>query len=184
MNVALALLMFALAASCSTTVVVRAFLSRSSSTPVAAAARIATSSSNFSPPSYSSTTTQRTMIANILGLMGGGDKPLITPDKALPGRSTTMANIEGLRHYVLGNKLTEVPEGYKVAIFANGCFWGSEKGIWRFPFGIHSTAVGYCGGFTPNPTYEGTLFILFVCLFVCLFDVQTLSVFFFSIILT
>merc|ERR1712028_266705 len=70
------------------------------------------------------------------------------------GRSTTMPNIEGLRHYVLGNKLTEVPEGYKVAIFANGCFWGSEKGIWRFPFGIHSTAVGYCGGFTPNPTYE------------------------------
>merc|ERR1719506_2199056 len=89
-----------------------------------------------------------------LGVMGGGDQPLITPDKALPGRSTTMANIEGLRHYVLGNKLTEVPEGYKVAIFANGCFWGSEKGIWRFPFGIHSTAVGYCGGFTPNPTYE------------------------------
>jgi len=159
MNVAVALLMFALAASSSTTVVVRAFLSRSSSTPVAAvaaAARIATSSSsNFSPPSYSSTTTQRTMIANILGLMGGGgDPPLITPDKALPGRSTTMPNIEGLRHYVLGNKLTEVPEGYKVAIFANGCFWGSEKGIWRFPFGIHSTAVGYCGGFTPNPTYE------------------------------
>lgn len=161
MNVAFALLMFALAASSSTTVVVRAFLSRSSSTPVAAAAaRIATSSSSFSKSS--STTTQRTMIANILGLMGGGDKPLITPEKALPGRSTTMANIDGLRHYVLGNKLTEVPEGYKVAIFANGCFWGSEKGIWRFPFGIHSTAVGYCGGFTPNPTYEGTLFILFV----------------------
>jgi len=120
MNVAVALLMFALAASSSTTIVVRAFLSRSSSTPVAAvaaAARIATSSSsNFSPPSYSSTTTQRTMIANILGLMGGGgDPPLITPDKALPGRSTTMANIEGLRHYVLGNKLTEVPEGYEEA---------------------------------------------------------------------
>jgi hypothetical protein len=47
-----------------------------------------------------------------------------------------------------------VPEGYKVAVFANGCFWGSEKGIWRLPAGIHSTAVGYCAGFTPNPTYE------------------------------
>ena len=42
----------------------------------------------------------------------------------------------------------------KVAVFANGCFWGSEKGIWRLPAGIHSTAVGYCAGFTPNPTYE------------------------------
>ena len=43
----------------------------------------------------------------------------------------------------------------KVAVFANGCFWGSEKGIWRLPGGgIHSTAVGYAAGFTPNPTYE------------------------------
>ena len=40
-------------------------------------------------------------------------------------------------------------------VFANGCFWGSEKGVWRLPGGgIHSTAVGYAGGFTPNPTYE------------------------------
>ena len=37
---------------------------------------------------------------------------------------------------------------------AAGCFWGSEKGIWRFPYGIYSTAVGYCAGFTPNPTYQ------------------------------
>jgi peptide-methionine (S)-S-oxide reductase len=65
-----------------------------------------------------------------------------------------MPNIDGLRHYVLGNVIDEVPEGMKVAVFANGCFWGSEKGIWRFPKGIHSTAVGYCAGFTPNPTYE------------------------------
>uniref|UniRef100_A0A7S1BFH6 peptide-methionine (S)-S-oxide reductase n=1 Tax=Corethron hystrix TaxID=216773 RepID=A0A7S1BFH6_9STRA len=41
-----------------------------------------------------------------------------------------------------------------IAVFANGCFWGSEKGIWRLPEGIHSTTVGYCAGFTPNPTYE------------------------------
>lgn len=47
-----------------------------------------------------------------------------------------------------------MPEGFKVAVFANGCFWGSEKGIWRLPAGIHSTTVGYCAGFTPNPTYE------------------------------
>lgn len=40
-------------------------------------------------------------------------------------------------------------------VFANGCFWGSEKGVWRLPgAGIYATAVGYAGGFTPNPTYE------------------------------
>lgn len=95
------------------------------------------------------------MIGNILGLMGGPDKSqLIAPEKALAGRSQKMANIDNLRHYVLGNKIDEVPEGMEEAVFANGCFWGSEKGIWRMPKGIHSTAVGYCAGFTPNPTYE------------------------------
>lgn len=79
---------------------------------------------------------------------------MISPDQALKGRTQKMANIDNLRHYVLGNKLEEVPEGYEMAVFGNGCFWGSEKGIWRFPKGIHSTAVGYCAGFTPNPTYE------------------------------
>lgn len=79
---------------------------------------------------------------------------MISPDKALKGRDQKMANIDGLRHYVLGNKLEEVPEGYEVCVFGNGCFWGSEKAIWRFPKGIHSTAVGYCAGFTPNPTYN------------------------------
>lgn len=99
--------------------------------------------------------TSRRMIASLLDLMGGGgDKPLISPEKALPGRDQKMANIDGLRHYVLGNKLEEVPAGFQEAVFANGCFWGSEKGIWRLPKGIHSTAVGYCAGFTKNPTYE------------------------------
>jgi peptide-methionine (S)-S-oxide reductase len=102
-------------------------------------------------------TSQRFMISNLLGMLGGPDKSeLIAPDKALKGRPQKMPNIDGLRHYVLGNKLEEVPEGHEVAVFANGCFWGSEKGIWRFPNpeSIHSTAVGYCAGFTPNPTYE------------------------------
>ena len=60
------------------------------------------------------------------------------------------------KHYVLGNQmLGPFPDGMKVAIFANGCFWGSEKGIWRLPGGgIYSTAVGYAAGFSPNPTYE------------------------------
>merc|ERR1719261_1921862 len=47
------------------------------------------------------------------------------------------------------------PASMQVAVFANGCFWGSEKGIWRLPGGgIYSTAVGYAAGYTPNPTYE------------------------------
>jgi len=96
----------------------------------------------------------RRMIGSILDMLGGGGSELISPEKALKGRSQKMANIDNLRHYVLGNKLEEVPEGYEVAVFGNGCFWGSEKGIWRMPKGIHSTAVGYCAGFTPNPTYE------------------------------
>jgi peptide-methionine (S)-S-oxide reductase len=95
------------------------------------------------------------MISNILGLFGGPEKSqLIAPEKALKGRSQKMANIDNLRHYVLGNKIDEVPDGMEEAVFANGCFWGSEKGIWRLPKGIHSTAVGYCAGFTPNPSYE------------------------------
>jgi len=102
--------------------------------------------------------TKRNMIGSILDLLAGsGDYELIKPDQALPGRSQPMANIEGSRHYVLGTDMTKVPPGHKVAVFANGCFWGSEKGIWRLPpedGGVYSTAVGYCAGFTPNPTYE------------------------------
>jgi len=96
------------------------------------------------------------MVAGLMDLLGGrGKEPgLISPEQALPGRSTPMPNINNHRHVVLGNKLEEIPDGHEVAVFANGCFWGSEKGIWRLPKGIHSTAVGYCGGFSPNPTYE------------------------------
>ena len=94
------------------------------------------------------------MIGSILDILGGGGSEMISPDKALKGRAEPMAGINGLRHYVLGNKLEEVPEGYEVAVFGNGCFWGSEKAMWRMPKGIHSTAVGYCAGYTPNPTYN------------------------------
>ena len=93
-------------------------------------------------------------LGTLFDLLGGANDELVAPSAALPGRSAKMSGIEGYRHFVLGNLLEEVPEGHKVAVFANGCFWGSEKGIWRFPEGVHSTAVGYCAGFTPNPTYE------------------------------
>lgn len=86
-------------------------------------------------------------------MVGGGEGGLIAPEKALKGRDRKI-KVSG-KHYVLGTNIEEVPEAFKVAVFANGCFWGSEKGIWRLPGGgIHSTAVGYCAGFTPNPTYE------------------------------
>ena len=78
---------------------------------------------------------------------------MVTAETALPGRPHAMAVQD--RHFVLGNKMEGVPDGMKVAVFANGCFWGSEKGAWRLPGdGIYNTAVGYCAGFTPNPTYE------------------------------
>ena len=94
-------------------------------------------------------------IGSLLDLLGGGgmDAGLVDPKDALPGRPNKMMIPD--RHFVLGNKMEGVPEGHKVAVFANGCFWGSEKGIWRLPGdGIYNTAVGYCAGFTPNPTYE------------------------------
>merc|ERR1711937_744822 len=60
------------------------------------------------------------------------------------------------KHYVLGTQMEGPwPEDMEVAVLANGCFWGSEKGFWRLPGGgIYSTAVGYAAGYTKNPSYE------------------------------
>lgn len=99
------------------------------------------------------TSTKLNLFDLFAGALGGGDSPLIAPDRALKGRTNKMEVPQ--THYVLGNPMEGVPVGFKVAVFANGCFWGSEKGIWRLPGGgIYNTAVGYCAGFTPNPTYE------------------------------
>lgn len=83
-----------------------------------------------------------------------GMSGLVNPAQALTGRSNSMQVSE--KHYVLGNPMRGPwPKNFQVCVFANGCFWGSEKGIWRLPGGgIYSTAVGYAAGFTPNPTYE------------------------------
>ena len=81
-------------------------------------------------------------------------KPLrmVTADEALPGRETAIAVPE--RHEVLGTPLSPpFPEGLERAVYGLGCFWGAERVFWRAP-GVFTTAVGYAGGFTPNPTYE------------------------------
>lgn len=73
-------------------------------------------------------------------------------DDALPGRSATMAVPE--RHAVLGTPMVPpFPAGTERAEFGLGCFWGAERAFWRLD-GVHTTAVGYAGGITPNPTYE------------------------------
>jgi len=73
-------------------------------------------------------------------------------DEALPGRDATMPVPD--THFVNGHALTEpFPEGFQRAVFAVGCFWGAERIFWQTP-GVWTTAVGYAGGHTPNPTYE------------------------------
>ena len=84
--------------------------------------------------------------------LGGSKSQLVAPDAALPGRATPIATAE--RHVVLGTALkSPLSTSQQEALFACGCFWGAEKGFWRLP-GVISTAVGYAGGYTPNPTYE------------------------------
>jgi peptide-methionine (S)-S-oxide reductase len=75
-----------------------------------------------------------------------------SPDEALPGRSAPIMTPG--RHTVLGTPIAGPwPEGTRTAVFGLGCFWGDEKDFWQIP-GVVSTAVGYAGGHTPNPTYE------------------------------
>lgn len=75
-----------------------------------------------------------------------------TPEEVLPGRSEKMPVPE--RHYVNGHPLVPpFPAGMEMALFGLGCFWGAERRFWETE-GVYSTAVGYAGGYTPNPTYE------------------------------
>jgi peptide-methionine (S)-S-oxide reductase len=76
------------------------------------------------------------------------------PGETLPGRDTPMPVTE--RHVVLDTAITPpFPEGIETAIFGMGCFWGAERLFWQIP-GVYTTAVGYAGGTTPNPTYQET----------------------------
>ena len=79
---------------------------------------------------------------------------IVDADNALPGRPERPFGLAE-RHRVLDAPLVtdEVPEGYEVALFGLGCFWGAEEVFWQIP-GVWSTSVGYAGGTTPNPLYE------------------------------
>ena len=77
---------------------------------------------------------------------------MVTKDRALAGRSERMP-VPG-SHFVNGHALVPPwPDGMAQAVFAMGCFWGAERAFWQTP-GVWTTAVGYAGGYTPNPTYE------------------------------
>ena len=78
----------------------------------------------------------------------------ITAEQALPGRPDPVRVAE--RHVVLGTPMTPpFPDGAEVLYVAMGCFWGAERIFWQIP-GVITTAAGYTGGFTPNPSYEQT----------------------------
>ena len=87
-----------------------------------------------------------------MGLFSMTKNELVRPERALPGRATAVA--VPARHLVLGTLLTPpFPDGLEQAIFAMGCFWGAERKFWQLD-GVYTTAVGYAGGYTPNPTYS------------------------------
>src|SRR4051794_37804836 len=77
---------------------------------------------------------------------------MVTADEALPGREETIP-VPGA-HFVLGTPIAPpFPDGLEQAVVGMGCFWGAERVFWQAP-GVYTTAVGYAGGFTKNPTYE------------------------------
>ena len=77
---------------------------------------------------------------------------MVPATEALQGRPAAMPVPE--KHYVNGHPLkAPFPAGLEQAVFGLGCFWGAERKFWQIP-GVYTTAVGYAGGYTPNPTYE------------------------------
>ncbi len=87
-----------------------------------------------------------------MGIFSSHKTRMVSAEKALPGRAEPMEVTTS--HLVLGTKITApFPDGLECAIFGMGCFWGAERAFWSLP-GVYTTAVGYAGGSTPNPTYH------------------------------
>lgn len=85
-------------------------------------------------------------------MFGFRSPEMVDPDHALPGRSTSMPVAPA--HLVLGTPMAPpFPDGLEQVVVGMGCFWGAERKFWQLP-GVFTTAVGYAGGYTPNPTYE------------------------------
>ena len=76
---------------------------------------------------------------------------LVDSSESLPGRDTPM--VVSPRHFTLGTEIIDYPDTLAKIVLGLGCFWGAEKLLWSLP-GVYSTAVGYAGGYTKNPTYE------------------------------
>jgi peptide-methionine (S)-S-oxide reductase len=87
-----------------------------------------------------------------VAMFGKSKLRLPTPEEALSGRSDAL--VVPPAHFVNGHPLQPpFPEGFQQAVFGMGCFWGAERMFWQAP-GVYTTAVGYAGGITPNPSYE------------------------------
>jgi len=87
-----------------------------------------------------------------MALFGRDKSQMITADQALQGRPTPLR--VPTEHFVNSHRIQPpFPDGLRTAVFGMGCFWGAERIFWQTP-GVYSTAVGYAGGFTENPTYE------------------------------
>src|ERR1700726_3742395 len=87
-----------------------------------------------------------------MSLFGRNKREMVEPASALPGRELEIGVAD--RHAVLGTPLkAPFPAGVETAIFGMGCFWGAERIFWEAE-GVYTTAVGYAGGLTPNPSYE------------------------------
>ena len=80
---------------------------------------------------------------------------MVSPADALPGRTDATMPVPASHHVLDVPLQAPWPEGSETAVFGLGCFWGAERKFWQTE-GVYSTAVGYAGGFTPNPTYEET----------------------------
>jgi peptide-methionine (S)-S-oxide reductase len=89
---------------------------------------------------------------NILDFIARNKTDMPDPARALPGRERAIPTAE--THFVNHRPLKgPYPEGSETALFGLGCFWGAERAFWKIP-GVWVTAVGYAGGYTPNPTYD------------------------------